>query len=59
MSEELYSIENRDGIRMPWNSWPRNKVEALKCVLPFSVLYTPLKPIENLQVHLPSCFITF
>ena len=51
MAEELYSFERHDGVRMPWNFWPRSKVEALKCVLPFSVLYTPLKQTQNTQVR--------
>jgi hypothetical protein len=51
MAEEIYAFEDLDGIRMPWNFWPRSKVEALKCVLPFSALYTPLKPTRNLEVR--------
>lgn len=51
MEEELYRFEDVDAIRMPWNIWPRSKVEALKCVLPFSALYTPVKPLENLIVR--------
>jgi hypothetical protein len=51
MAEEIYAFEELDGIRMPWNFWPRSKMEALKCVLPFSAMYTPLKPTRNLQVR--------
>lgn len=50
MADELYSLEDADGIRMVWNLWPRSKVEALKCVLPFSAMYTPLKETTNLTV---------
>lgn len=50
MSQEAYDLEAADGIRMPWNVWPRSKVEALKCVLPFSAFYSPVKPTNNLQV---------
>lgn len=51
MSQEAYDLEAADGIRMPWNVWPRSKVEALKCVLPFSAFYSPVKPTNNLQVR--------
>ena len=43
-------LEELDGVRMPWNIWPSSRVEALKCVIPFSALYTPNKPIQHLQV---------
>ena len=43
-------LEELDGIRMPWNIWPSSRVEALKCVIPFSALYTPNKRIQHLQV---------
>lgn len=54
MAEELYNFEAIDGVRMPWNVWPRSKVEALKCVLPFSVLYSPCKATQGLEVRGPS-----
>ena len=44
-------LEELDGIRMPWNIWPSSRVEALKCVIPFSALYTPNKPLQHLQVN--------
>jgi len=39
---------------MPWNIWPSSRVEALKCVIPFSALYTPNKPLQHLQVRCAS-----
>jgi hypothetical protein len=50
MAQEIYDLEAVDGIRMPWNMWPRSKADAIKCVLPFTVLYTPAKPTSALQV---------
>ncbi len=44
-------LEELDGVRMPWNIWPSSRVEALKCVIPFSALYTPNKPLQHLQVR--------
>lgn len=50
MAEELFQFEAVDGVRMPWNIWPRSKVEALKCVLPFAIMYTPVKRNDNMKV---------
>jgi protein transport protein SEC23 len=51
MSQEVYELEAVDGVRMPWNLWPRSKVEALRCVLPCAVLYTPVKSIQGMRVR--------
>ena len=51
-------LEDVDGVRMPWNIWPSSRVEALKCVIPFSALYTPNKPIQHLQVGAQQCTFT-
>ena len=45
-------LEERDAIRMSWNVWPDNRIEATKCVIPFGVLYTPIKPLQSLQVEI-------
>ncbi|XP_076897681.1 protein transport protein SEC23 E-like [Bidens hawaiensis] len=36
--------EGIDGIRMPWNAWPRTKVEASKCVIPLATSISPIRP---------------
>ncbi|KAD5803714.1 hypothetical protein E3N88_15074 [Mikania micrantha] len=37
------SIKRRiDGVRMTWNSWPRTKVEASKCVIPIAASISPI-----------------
>ena len=51
MSQEVYDLEAVDGVRMPWNLWPRSKVEALRCVLPFAALYSPVKSVQGMQVR--------
>ena len=44
-------VENTDGVRLTWNIWPSSRVEATKCVVPFTALYTPNKKIESLQAR--------
>ncbi|KAF8503899.1 hypothetical protein BU17DRAFT_78330 [Hysterangium stoloniferum] len=41
-------IEERDGVRLSWNTWPSSRVEATRTVVPISALYTPLKQREDL-----------
>ncbi|WOL04553.1 hypothetical protein Cni_G13274 [Canna indica] len=39
-----------DGVRMTWNSWPRNKVEASKCVVPVAASFAPIRSSPSLAV---------
>nr|XP_043625700.1 protein transport protein SEC23-like isoform X2 [Erigeron canadensis] len=52
MSTEMASTdpEGIDGVRMTWNAWPRTKVEASKCVIPFAASISPIRP----HPHIPS-----
>ncbi|KAA8548337.1 hypothetical protein F0562_000021 [Nyssa sinensis] len=36
--------EGIDGVRMPWNAWPRTKVEASKCVIPIAASISLIRP---------------
>ncbi|KAJ9109569.1 GTPase-activating protein S23 [Naganishia adeliensis] len=36
-------IEEQDGVRFSWNTWPSTRLEATRTVVPISSLYTPLK----------------
>ncbi|KAG0478003.1 hypothetical protein HPP92_012722 [Vanilla planifolia] len=47
---EFIDLEAQDGVRMTWNVFPGTKQEALGCVIPAAVIYTPLKPIPNVPV---------
>lgn len=47
---EFAELEEIDGVRMTWNVWPHSRLEAAKCVVPFSTLYTPAKQTSQLQV---------
>ncbi|KAI8806266.1 hypothetical protein BJ742DRAFT_855267 [Cladochytrium replicatum] len=42
-------IEDRDGLRLSWNVWPANRVDATRLVVPIGALYTPLKEREGYQ----------
>ncbi|CAL9769614.1 unnamed protein product [Musa acuminata subsp. burmannicoides] len=39
-----------DGVRMTWNSWPRSKVEASKCVVPVAASVAPIRSSPSLVV---------
>ncbi|CED82394.1 protein transporter sec23 [Phaffia rhodozyma] len=41
-------LEERDGVRFSWNTWPSSRLEATRTVVPVSALYTPLKEREDL-----------
>ncbi|XP_010475248.1 PREDICTED: protein transport protein SEC23 [Camelina sativa] len=41
--------EGIDGVRMPWNVWPRNKVEASKCVIPVAACISPIRYHRDIQ----------
>eukprot|EP00890_Picochlorum_soloecismus_P005474 jgi/Picsp_1/5928/NSC_03285-R1_transport protein len=47
---EFLELEEVDGVRMVWNVWPKSRLEAAKCVVPFGVVHTPAKQTSNLQV---------
>ncbi|CAJ1938757.1 unnamed protein product [Sphenostylis stenocarpa] len=45
--------EGVDGVRMTWNLWPRNKVEASKCVIPLAATIALLRPHPDIPPTLP------
>ncbi|EER99932.2 hypothetical protein BDA96_02G445900 [Sorghum bicolor] len=47
---EFLDLETQDGIRMTWNVIPGTKQDATNCVVPVSVIYTPLKPNLSIPV---------
>lgn len=50
-------MEEKDGVRMPWNVWPRTRVGATKCIVPMGALYSLNKAIPSMPVRakLSSC----
>lgn len=41
--EQWSDVEDRDGIRLSWNTFPSTRMEASRLVVPIGALYTPLK----------------
>ncbi|KAJ2394846.1 GTPase-activating protein S23 [Coemansia sp. RSA 2603] len=44
---DFEAIEDQDGIRCSWNVLPNTRIEATRCVVPVSALYTVLKDRPN------------
>lgn len=61
MSELIYALEDRDGLRCTWQHWPSTKPESQHNVIPLSLLYSPRKEIEGMAlveyepVQCPKC----
>ncbi|KAI9806019.1 MAG: GTPase-activating protein S23 [Piccolia ochrophora] len=43
LKEQWSDIEDRDGLRLSWNTFPSSRMEASRLVVPIGALYTPLK----------------
>eukprot|EP00211_Chloroparvula_japonica_P003748 CAMPEP_0119129606 /NCGR_PEP_ID=MMETSP1310-20130426/7282_1 /TAXON_ID=464262 /ORGANISM="Genus nov. species nov., Strain RCC2339" /LENGTH=774 /DNA_ID=CAMNT_0007120039 /DNA_START=261 /DNA_END=2588 /DNA_ORIENTATION=+ len=41
--EDVFDVEDRDGVRLSWNVWPTTTQHESKMVVPMAVVYTPLK----------------
>lgn len=37
--ESFINTEDKDGVKFSWRTWPSNKVEATKAVVPVGCLY--------------------
>ncbi|KAI9894072.1 MAG: GTPase-activating protein S23 [Vezdaea aestivalis] len=47
VKEQWSEIEEKDGIRLSWNTIPSSRMEASRLVVPIGALYTPLKEKED------------
>ncbi|KAH7125115.1 transport protein-like protein sec23 [Dendryphion nanum] len=47
LKEQWSEIEDRDGVRLSWNTFPSSRMEASRLVVPIGALYTPLKETET------------
>mmetsp|Transcript_23676 Transcript_23676/g.51683 ORF Transcript_23676/g.51683 Transcript_23676/m.51683 type:complete len:755 (-) Transcript_23676:203-2467(-) len=47
---DFNDIEAKEGVRLTWNVWPNNKVDATKCVVPLAAFVTPAKKLPNMPV---------
>ncbi|KAF1850023.1 transport protein-like protein sec23 [Cucurbitaria berberidis CBS 394.84] len=43
LKDQWSDVEDRDGIRLSWNTFPSSRMEASRLVVPIGALYTPLK----------------
>ncbi|KAI9741009.1 MAG: GTPase-activating protein S23 [Cirrosporium novae-zelandiae] len=43
LKDQWSEVEDRDGIRLSWNTLPSSRMEASRLVVPIGALYTPLK----------------
>ncbi|KAF1940800.1 hypothetical protein EJ02DRAFT_512883 [Clathrospora elynae] len=43
LKETWSEIEDHDGVRLSWNTFPSSRMEASRLVVPIGALYTPLK----------------
>ena len=48
----IQSQEDKDGVRLSWNVWPSSRLEATRMVVPLASLYTPLKVINDVLLHI-------
>jgi protein transport protein SEC23 len=40
---QAQELEERDGVRFSWMSWPSTRAEAGRIAVPLGALYTPLR----------------
>ncbi|KAL1992541.1 hypothetical protein VTN49DRAFT_4573 [Thermomyces lanuginosus] len=43
LKDQWSDVEDRDGIRLSWNTFPSTRMEASRLVVPIGAMYTPLK----------------
>ncbi|PGH23239.1 protein transporter SEC23 [Polytolypa hystricis UAMH7299] len=43
LKDQWSEVEERDGIRLSWNTFPSTRMEASRLVVPIGAIYTPLK----------------
>ncbi|EEQ86379.2 protein transporter SEC23 [Blastomyces dermatitidis ER-3] len=43
LKDQWSDVEDRDGIRLSWNTFPSTRMEASRLVVPIGAIYTPLK----------------
>jgi len=58
VKDQWSQVEERDGLRLSWNTFPSSRMEASRLVVPIGALYTPLKELSDqplLQYEPVSC----
>lgn len=46
-------LEEMDGVRWSWMTWPSSRLEATRCVVPFGCMLTPLKKLHSSRLPPP------
>ena len=49
-SDYFAQVEQKYGYRLTWTTIGQDKVDALKLAIPNSILYSPIKPLDEQQV---------
>lgn len=47
LKDQWTEAEERDGVRLSWNTFPSTRMEASRLVVPIGAVYTPLKELEQ------------
>lgn len=50
---DFSQVEEHDGARWSWMTWPSSRLDATRCVVPFGCMYTPLKKLARMPALLP------
>lgn len=50
---DFAALEEMDGVRWSWMTWPSSRLDATRCVVPFGCMYTPLKKLNPSRLPPP------
>eukprot|EP00171_Calliarthron_tuberculosum_P015795 IDg15795t1 len=50
------ALEEMDGVRWSWMTWPSSRLEATRCVVPFGCMFTPLKKLHASRLPPPLAY---
>ena len=50
---DFAELEEMDGVRWSWMTWPSSRLDATRCIVPFACMYTPLKPLAPSRLPPP------
>ncbi|PXF40314.1 Protein transport protein SEC23 [Gracilariopsis chorda] len=50
---DFAELEEMDGVRWSWMTWPSSRLEATRCIVPFACMYTPLKRLNSNRLPPP------
>lgn len=50
---DFAELEEMDGVRWSWMTWPSSRLDATRCIVPFACMYTPLKRLNQSRLPPP------